>query len=165
MDGARALFARDVRLLREPRTDRYGIRLALALGDAALKLEIVSEGRIPLQGIDDPTLPTARLTDTDLVAEKILANDDRYLDDSALGRDAVDLLMLEHTLGSLPPAAWEKALKAYGPSAERAWHAALQRMKRRPDLVSRVFEGLGVSPEARALVEARLAALSPEDPA
>lgn len=45
-DGARGLFLRDVDLLREPRVDRYGIRVALSLGDVALKLESDSEGLI-----------------------------------------------------------------------------------------------------------------------
>jgi Nucleotidyl transferase AbiEii toxin, Type IV TA system len=159
VDGLRALFPRGVTLLREPRTDRYGIRLAVGLGDAAIKVEIVSEGRISLQGVTDPALPSSRLCDADLAAEKLLANDDRYLDDGALGRDMVDLLMLEHTLGAIPGSAWEKARRAYGPSVDRAWQGALRRMQARPDLVSRVFESLGVSDEARDLVARRLAAL------
>lgn len=163
-DGARGLFLRDVALLREPRVDRYGIRLALGLGDVALKLEVVSEGRIPLAGADDPALPVARLTDDDLVAEKLLANDDRYLDDAALGRDAIDLLALERTLGALPDAAWTKARSAYGASVDRAWDHALRRMRARPELLARAFEVMGVSLEVRALVAARLASL-PEDEA
>ncbi|MEZ4393753.1 MAG: nucleotidyl transferase AbiEii/AbiGii toxin family protein [Polyangiales bacterium] len=163
-EGARGLFTRDVDLLREPRIDRYGIRLALGLGDVALKLEIVSEGRISLSGFDDAALPVARLTDEDLVAEKLLANDDRYLDDSALGRDAVDLLMLERTLGALPDAAWTKARVAYGASVDRAWEEALRRMRARPDLVARAFDVMGVSAEARDVVRTRLARL-PDDEA
>lgn len=163
-EGARGLFLRDVALLREPRVDRYGIRLALGLGDVALKLEIVSEGRILLAGADDPALPVARLADDDLVAEKLLANDDRYLDDSALGRDALDLLMLERTLGALPDAAWTKARVAYGATVDRAWAQALRRMRARPDLVARAFDAMGVSSEARDVVAAKLEAL-PDDEA
>lgn len=163
-DGVRALILREVELLREPRIDRYGIRLALGVDGAAIKLEIVSEGRIELSGEDDPAMPVARLSDTDLVAEKLLANDDRYLDDGALGRDMLDLLVLERELGGLPEPAWEKARAAYGASVDRAWHAALRRMQQRPDLVARVFETLGVVPEARAVVAARLATLAPEEP-
>lgn len=162
-DGARGLFVRDVDLLREPRVDRYGIRLALGVGDVALKLEIVSEGRISLAGADDPALPVARLADDDLVAEKLLANDDRYLDDAALGRDAIDLLVLERTLGALPEAAWTKARTAYGATIDRAWEQALRRMRARPDLLARSFDVMGVSPEARALVAERLASLPEED--
>ena len=161
MEGVRGLFPRGVTLLREPRTDRYGIRLAVGLGDAAIKVEIVSEGRIALEGVSDPALPSSRLCDADLAAEKLLANDDRYLDDGALGRDMVDLLMLEHTLGALPVTAWEKARGAYGASVDRAWEGALRRMLARPELVSRVFDSLGVSAEARAVVTRRLAALPP----
>lgn len=163
-DGARGIFVRDVALLREPRVDRYGIRLALGLGDAVLKLEIVSEGRISLAGTDDRALPVARLVDDDLVAEKLLANDDRYLDDSALGRDAIDLLMLERTLGALPDAAWTKARTAYGASVDRAWDQSLRRLRARPELLARALDAMGVSADARALVAARLASL-PDDPA
>lgn len=164
VDGARGLFHGDVDLLREPRVDRYGIRLAVGFGDVALKLEIVSEGRISLVGIDDSALPVARLADDDLIAEKLLANDDRYLDDSALGRDAVDLLMLERTCGGLAPAAWAKARGAYGASVDHAWDQALRRMRARPDLLARAFDAMSVTAEARAVVAARLAAL-PDDAA
>lgn len=157
--GGLGLFARDVAIAREPRVDRYGIRMAVEVDGELLKFEIVSEGRVGLRGEDDPTLPVARLTDVDLVVEKLLANDDRYLDDSALGRDAVDLVMLEHALGALPAEAWEKAKAAYGPSVERAWPEALRRLRDRPALLARAFDEMRVSPEARALVSAKLASI------
>jgi Nucleotidyl transferase AbiEii toxin, Type IV TA system len=161
--GGRGLFARDVVVVREPRIDRYGIRMAVAVEGAPLKVEIVSEGRVTLRGEDDPTLPVARLTDVDLITEKLLANDDRYLDDSALGRDAIDLVMLEDTLGAIPTEAWEKARAAYGPSVERAWPAALRRLRDRPVLLARAFDEMRVSPEAKSRVEAKLAAIETDD--
>jgi len=105
--GLCGFFTRDVELVRETRADRYGIRAVLSVDGAPLKLELVSEGRIALEGTADPDLPVARLTDTDLVAEKLLANADRFLDDSALARDALDLVVLAHELGELPAPAWE----------------------------------------------------------
>ena len=158
-DGIRGVFPRGVTGVREPRIDRYGIRFAVSYGDAILKVEIVSEGRIALDGVPDAALPVWRLTDCDLSAEKLLANDDRYLDDAALGRDMVDLLMLERALTALPAAAWEKARKAYGVSIDRAWHGALHRMRAKPELVAHVFASLGVSAEARDVVTKRLAEL------
>jgi hypothetical protein len=157
--GAPGLFARDVVVAREARADRYGIRLAIAIDGQPLKFEIVSEGRIDLVGVDDPALPVGRLGDVDLVAEKLLANDDRHLDDASLWRDALDLLALEHTLGALPAEAWGKAREAYGPSIEIAWQRALQRLRDRADLRERALEALDVLPAARVFLESKLAAV------
>jgi len=159
--GLRGFFTRDVEVVREVRADRYGIRSVVRVDGAPLKLEIVSEGRIALQGMTDPALPVARLTDEDLVAEKLLANADRFLDDSALARDAFDLVLLAHQLGELPSAAWEKARSAYGDSVDGAFERALQRLRDRPDLVKRALEVLDVRPAAREVIEARLATITP----
>lgn len=163
--GVRALFTGSVELLREAKIDRYGVRAALAVDGLPVKFEVVSEGRIALQGEDDATAPVARLRDEDLVAEKLLANDDRHLDDSALGRDVIDLVMLEHTLGALPVVAWEKARGAYGETVDRAWQRALQRLKQRPDRTLRAFEAMSVTALARDIIRARLEAVAPDDDA
>ncbi len=65
-------------------------------------------------------LPVARLSDEDLVAERLLANEERPWDDSTLGRDAMVLLVLEHALGGCPAGASDKARAAYRPSVESA---------------------------------------------
>ncbi|WP_438042376.1 nucleotidyl transferase AbiEii/AbiGii toxin family protein [Sorangium sp. So ce128] len=154
--GVRGLFVADMAVRRELRADRYGIRVVLDVGGAPIKLEIVSEGRIELAGVEDPALPVARLADEDLVAEKLLANEDRFLDDAALARDVIDLILLEHVLGGLPQAAWDKARDAYGPSVEDAWSRALRRLCDQPAWRARALEALCVTPEARAVVEARV---------
>ena len=52
--------------------------VALFDGDGEpMKFEIVSEGRIDLAGVDDPALPVARLSGEDLVAERLLANEEQ----------------------------------------------------------------------------------------
>lgn len=81
---APALFVHDVEPVRELRSDRYGIRTAGRFDGVVLKLEFVSEGRIALEGAFDSELPVRRLTDVDLVAEKLLANADRGLDDGSI---------------------------------------------------------------------------------
>lgn len=160
-EGLRGFFTRDVEVVRDARADRYGIRAVLRVDGAPLKLEMVSEGRISLSGVADPALPVARLSDEDLVAEKLLANSDRFLDDSALGRDALDLLLLDHELGELPAHAWEKARAAYGDSVDRAFERALQRLRDRPELVQRAIQMLDVRPSAREIIEARLGEIAP----
>ncbi len=160
--GARGLFASDVEVLRELRADRYGIRTAVSVGGPHIKLEIVSEGRIRLEGHVEPTLPVRRLTDVDLVAEKLLANQDRFLDDASLGRDAIDLIMLSERLGGLPAASWEKARAAYGASVDVAWERALRGLRDRPQLLARWLDALAVLPQARAVIGATLASLPPD---
>lgn len=161
--GERALFPDGIALVRDIRVDRYGARLVVALDGQPIKLELVSEGRIDLEGVDDISLPVARLSDADLVAGKLLANEDRYLDDAALGRDAIDLILLEHTLGGLPPEAWDKARQAYGPSVEEAWNRALRRLQARHEQRARWLDQMSLSLPARAIIEERLAALPPLD--
>jgi hypothetical protein len=155
--GAPGLFCREVEVLREARADRYGVRFAVKIEGESVKVEIVSEGRIDLSGLDDPALPVARLSNEDLVAEKLLANQDRHLDDGALGRDAFDLILLEHNLGGLPTAAFEKARAAYGPSIDTAWERALCRLQARAQLREHWEDQLAISPEARRLIKDRLA--------
>ncbi len=113
--GVEGLFATPVEVVREARVDRYGIRAAFAIDGVVVKFEIVSEARVDLEGVDDPVLPVARLCDVDLVTEKLLANADRFLDDASMGRDAIDLVMLENNLGGLPEAARVRAGASYGP--------------------------------------------------
>lgn len=158
--GLRGFFTRDIEVVREVRADRYGIRAVVRVDGAPVKLEIVNEGRIALQGTSDVDLPVARLTDVDLVAEKLLANADRFLDDSALGRDAFDLMVLAHHLGELPSAAWDKARGAYGDSVDRAFEQALQRLHDRPELVHKALTTLDVRPAAREVILARLAMIA-----
>ncbi len=155
--GAAGLFDADVQVVREVRADRYGIRTAIEVDGAPMKIEIVSEGRVDVAGVDDVALPVARLSDLDLVAEKLLANDDRFLDDSALGRDVIDLIALERALGGLPEGAWEKARVAYGASVDRSWERSLRRLAADPMRRARWFDAMDVSADARAWIEARVA--------
>lgn len=162
--GGSGFFAPALPLLREARVDRYGIRMVVLVEGEPIKFEVVSEGRIDLEGAQDPSLPVPRLSDVDLVTEKLLANADRYLDDGALGRDVIDLILLENTLGELPPEAWNKAVMAYGSVVEQAWNKALQRLKTRSPQRARWLDLLAVSPAARAVIEHRLSTVeSPDD--
>lgn len=88
-------------LAREVIADRYGIRTFLDVGGEKLKLEIILEGRIGLASAAADELPVAALDAASCCAEKFLANADRWNDESALGRDAIDLAFMaarwEHT--------------------------------------------------------------------
>lgn len=111
------LPGKTLELVRELRTDQYGIRTVIGLGQAKIKLEIISEGRIsfdtprPKEFIDG--IPT--LTRLDAIASKLLVNSDRYGDDSVYSRDLIDLAMMKPTQKELHQAI-DKAKRAYGDS-------------------------------------------------
>ena len=116
-------------LAREVIADRYGIRTFLDVGGAKLKLEIILEGRIGLTGGATDELPVAALDAASCCAEKFLANADRWSDESALGRDAIDLAFMaarwEHTALR---SGFEIATGAYGKSVANAARRAATRL-------------------------------------
>lgn len=130
--GIEALMKRPLPLRREARIDQYGIRCAFDVDSAAIKFEIVFEGRVDLQ---DP-LPEDRvngvwaLTMRDKVATKLMANSDRWADDSVWSRDIIDLAVLTNGQ-TADPAGVAAAVGAYGSSAlvdfERARTNLLER--------------------------------------
>lgn len=121
-----AIFARPVELARDVRADRYGIRTFLRVDSVPVKFEIVSEGRIQIDGAVDPATGVPTLARNDMYAEKLLANADRYRDKAIASRDIIDLAMMVGHWGPVPEAAWEKVRKAYGASAERAYQGAIE---------------------------------------
>lgn len=155
-DGPAALFApgASVTFPREPVTDHYGVRFPVQPpGGAPLKLEILREARIDLgDGVAAPWTPVDCLSRADAVAEKLLANSDRWLDGSVLSRDLLDLGAARSAWGPFP-AALEKACRAYGEGARsdllRAATAFLE--PERADYRRRCFSGLDVDAPERLL--------------
>lgn len=124
--GLAGFFPGEVpRALRELRADRYGVRNIVEIDGIPVKLEINHEDRIPLQGAMKREWGVPVLCATDMYAEKLLANADRYADVSTASRDIIDLAMLIHAWGDIPPAAWDKTRAAYGEAAVSAYHAAV----------------------------------------
>jgi hypothetical protein len=119
------LFAQAVVLAREVRADRYGIRTFVEVDGQAVKFEIVYEARIAVQGSVLPSLGVPTLSRADMMAEKLLANADRYLDKSQLLRDAIDLAMMVDAWGDIPAVAWEKTRASYGASIDKALRGAI----------------------------------------
>ena len=115
--GVQALMTRPMPLRRESRIDQYGIRCAFDVDGAIIKFEIVFEGRVALQ---DP-MPEDRvngvwaLTMRDKVATKLMANSDRWADDSVWSRDIIDLAVLANGR-EVDPAGVATAMEAYGDS-------------------------------------------------
>lgn len=151
-----AIFARPVEYAREVRADRYGIRTFLLSDGVPVKFEIVSEGRIHIDGHIDPVTGVPTLSRTDMYAEKLLANADRYGDKAVASRDIIDLAMMIKHWGRIPAEAWEKARGAYGASVDQAFRAAvasignrahlaqcLAKMHMAPDLADQIPDLLG----------------------
>lgn len=113
--GLPAFFGQGAETIREFRADRYGIRGVLGWKGQHVKVEIVQEARIELSGEIDNLLGVPVLSDEDQVAEKLLANADRWADPGTACRDALDLGFLTIGLGGrIPEAARDKAELAYG---------------------------------------------------
>jgi len=125
--------AQPVQLGRDLRTDQYGIRTRLVVEGVEIKFEIVREARIALEepGRGDVLCGVATLTTTDLAASKLLANSDRWRDDSAFSRDALDLAMMDLPPRHLQPAV-AKARQAYGDAVVVDLQRALDGLRERP---------------------------------
>jgi hypothetical protein len=123
------IAARPLVLEREVRADRYGIRTVLGVGSAQLKFEIVLEGRIELSGAAPTLFGAACLSHADCFAEKLLANADRWRDDSVLGRDVIDLaFMIQGWSSAEAIAGAALARGAYGEVIDRALSDAAQHL-------------------------------------
>ncbi len=88
------VFSDPYELMRDIRSDRYGIRTFLLVDGQPLKFEIISEGRIPLTGTRMAAFPVDVLDHASCIAEKVLANADRGRDESTRSRDLIDLAFM-----------------------------------------------------------------------
>lgn len=145
--------------LPEMRGDQYGIRTVLPLTSGSIKFEIVFEARIAfdLPGPQDQIAGVSTLTQVDLVASKLLANVDRWADDGVMGRDILDLAMLQAT-AKVWKTALEKAEAAYGTVVLPSLAKARQRLLGDPQRLARCMEALQVH-TPQALVYQRLGKL------
>jgi Nucleotidyl transferase AbiEii toxin, Type IV TA system len=93
------LVSKRLRLAREVRSDRDGIRTFFEVDSTIIKFEIVREVRIDLVGTIDRRLGVPALDAPYLMAEKLLANADRGGDASVHSRDLIDLAFMVASLG------------------------------------------------------------------
>lgn len=115
-DNINPLLNTPLKHIRDIRTDAYKVLTVIEIDDAKIKIELVREARITLEGHIDPALGIPTLSKEDLYAEKLLANADRGMDKYTLSRDIIDLAMMIHHWGPIPQKAWDKVAKAYGES-------------------------------------------------
>jgi hypothetical protein len=120
------------------RADQYGIRMV------PIKTEIIAEARFTLDEPRQPSWsPVQCLSINDCFTSKLLANSDRYLDDSVYSRDLIDLAFLRNHY-ALPPAAIARAEAAY--HVINPLKAAISRFQANADLRFRCYENLSINP-------------------
>jgi len=163
-DGLRALAREGATLqqVRDVRADQYGIRSAVRVGDTDIKLEIVLEARIALEvpGAADRIDGIATLTPLDMAASKLLANSDRWADDSVFSRDLIDLAMMQPGKPLLQRAA-SKARLAYGDSVDADLAKAADALLTRPGRMERCMQMLQMTAIPPALLRKHIKALLP----
>jgi hypothetical protein len=137
---------RELVLAREIRTDQYGIRAMLRVGDVNIKLEIISEGRIAFDTPKgkDCVGDIVTLSRVDLVASKLLANADRWNDDVVFNRDVIDLAMMKVNKNEFHQAI-EKAKVAYGDSVLTSLDKAINRLFTKEDFLNRCITAMKIS--------------------
>ena len=144
-------------LAREVRTDQYGIRTVVRTEGVGIKFEIVREARITLEmpGPQDVVCGVPTLTPLDLAASKLLANADRWGDDSVFSRDLIDLAMMAPSAALLAQAR-DKAARAYGTSVRESVHKAVEALRRRPGRLDECLKALRVQGMSTAAVLQRI---------
>jgi nucleotidyltransferase AbiEii toxin of type IV toxin-antitoxin system len=145
-DSLGAIARRPLQLAREVRADREGIRTFVDFDGTRIKFEILLEGRLDLTGALDRTLGIPVLSVNDAVAEKFLANTDRGLDESTLGRDLIDLAFLATNLGkkALHPGL-ARAESVYGTAVRRYLDLSLAAFQRNRSRSTAWIEALRIS--------------------
>lgn len=123
-------------------TDQYGIRMIVDVNGLLIKTEIIAEARFELDPPRYPDWsPVACLSLSNCFTSKLLANCDRYLDDSVESRDLIDLAVLRlHSF--IPQVAVDKAEKAY--EVIRPLTKAIERFQKRVDYRQKCFSGLQI---------------------
>ncbi len=147
-------IARDgfkIELAREVRADQYGIRTQVRSGASMIKFEIVLEARIELTTPDDGdrVCGLQTLAPIDLAAEKLLANADRWADDSVYSRDLIDLAMMRADR-QLLEGACVKAEGAYGESVRSSLSQAVDGLEARRGRLEECMTALSVAGVTRA---------------
>jgi len=133
-------------LLHAIRADQYGIRTTLSVAGTPIKFEIVLESRIllDLPGPTDTVCGITTLTPGDMVASKLLANSDRWRDESAFSRDLIDLAMMRPSL-KLIRQAIAKAEQAYGNSIREDLAKAIEFIGSHPEHLDRSLQALALN--------------------
>jgi hypothetical protein len=140
------MAARPIPLAREVKADQYGIRTIVSVGEELVKFEIVREARIDLGGMSVRGIHAPCLDRQCCFAEKILANDDRWIDESVLNRDVIDLAyMIEAWDLDLFLEGMRLAHQAYGDTVLKSVRSAAKKLIDEKTYLKKCVEGLRVT--------------------
>ncbi|WP_177177942.1 nucleotidyl transferase AbiEii/AbiGii toxin family protein [Citreimonas salinaria] len=112
-----------IETVRDIRADRYGLKTVVRANGIDIKIEIVLEARIELDGALDSRLGVPVLSRELMYAEKLLANSDRWQDPAALSEDILDLSVMISRWG------WHIAEEAYGPGVRDDFAEAVKKIR------------------------------------
>lgn len=129
-EGLLSLFRPETRNLVEvkpARVDQYGIRSSIEFLGQEFKFEIVREARIGFEAMSRAmeVAGVRTLSETDLIAEKLMANSDRYSDQGVFSRDLIDLAFAPVENLRIHPG-FDKAESAYGKAVLSDLQASFQ---------------------------------------
>lgn len=140
------LASAPIELLREVRADQYGVRTVLRIDDEPIKFEIVNEARIDLSGVLVDRLHVHCLDRACCFAEKVLANDDRGLDESVSSRDVIDIAYMIEAWGMQAfIEGTHKARDAYGKGAEASLRASARKLMKNRTYFKKCVTSLGIT--------------------
>ncbi|WPB58498.1 nucleotidyl transferase AbiEii/AbiGii toxin family protein [Xylophilus sp. GOD-11R] len=161
-DRLRPLFRTDAGLqqIREVRADQYGIRTLVDAGGRAIKFEIVQEGRITFATptAADRVCGVSALSPLDMATSELLANTDRWRDDSIMSRGLIDLAMMAPARSMLRQA-MVKAREAYGASIDSALGKAIDYLRQFPQRLDQRMAAMSMTTVPRAQLWQRIKAL------
>ncbi|MEM6612013.1 MAG: nucleotidyl transferase AbiEii/AbiGii toxin family protein [Cyanobacteria bacterium P01_C01_bin.72] len=124
-------------------TDQYGIRMLVNVAGEAIKAEIIAESRFKLDFPRYfPWSSVPCLSFNDCFTSKLLANSDRYMDDSVDARDLIDLAVLRLE-AVISESAIEKAENAY--EVIRPLKEAIDRFQYRTQFRDQCFDRLQIN--------------------
>lgn len=124
-------------------TDQYGIRMSVSVNNTLIKTEIIAENRFQLDLPRYPSWsPVPCLSLNDCFTSKLLANSDRYSDNSVVSRDLIDLAVLRLQC-PIPQSAFNKAEKAY--VVVRPLKRAIELFQAKPEYRQKCFQGLQIT--------------------
>lgn len=138
------------------RVDQYGIRAMLKVSNTEVKFEIVYEARIKLEAppAGRRVCGVSVLTPLDMASTKLLANSDRWSDDSVFSRDLIDLAMIRPSESQLHSAI-EKSEMAYGNTIKKDLSKAIRSLAERKGRLEKCMEALKIE-IPRAVLWARI---------
>ncbi len=149
--GYDAIFANRERIFlpNDIQSNQYGIRFPVIVDGTTIKFEMVCEGRIHF---GEPNYPNWSLVpclnQIDIIAEKLLANADRWPSDRVNSRDLIDLA-IQRLATPIPQEAIDKAEAAY--QVMEPLNRAIQHFQDRPDYREKCYDILSIAEPDRVI--------------